>query len=153
MLENGTNRELVLIVFYKKITELGTMVKVDTVLLDFCPNLAAALTCDTQRCSFTLNTTHKCDTQSWYIFYIKGSTTHCNCVSICIWHDSCICISHVFFVYIHGCIWHVTLKIGRVLHLRKYNSPQLICICIWHVVVFVLGRYLYLYIYVVIFDM
>ena len=57
------------------------------------------------------------------------------------------------FVYIHGCIWHLTLKIGRVLHIRKYNSLQLICICIWHVVVFVFGRYLYLYIYVVIHDM
>ena len=82
-------------------TELGRALDtlLSNVLLNFCPNLAAAaLTCDTQRCSFTQNPTHKCDTETLTLFktqlttvtlnvgvqqfHIEGNTAHCNCSAI-----------------------------------------------------------------------
>ena len=50
------------------------------VVLNFCPSLAAAaLTCDTQGCSFTLNPTHKCDTQSWCTSFTFWRKHKCCC--------------------------------------------------------------------------
>ena len=53
-------------------TELGRALDtlLSKVLLNFCPNLgSAALTCDTQRCSFTQNPTHNCDTETFTLEY------------------------------------------------------------------------------------
>ena len=73
-------------------TELGRALDtlLSNVLLNFCPNLgSAALTCDTQRCSFTQNPTHNCDTQSFTLEY------YCLKHNSQLWHSELVQQFHI----------------------------------------------------------